>query len=405
MNKKGFTLIEVIVSVVLVSIVMVSLTASLVELKKTSEVVTSNTDAVIASAIVSRVINKDVAENEGIKFIDCDANGEECGMVLGNNAKRSITIKNTSDESLVTVAKKSDNSGYYLKKGSDYYNKVDITFKDSEDISKCTNILANCISIVVEGNECKCFKEKKSTTLLYKDISSSTSTELSSEGGKNVYIKTLTYIKTTDHNTNKVTTNGYGFSRLYYDQRVYDTRLSNEQNVLTKLVIGIYDGNDRNDETYNVNLFAASRIGSDTPSVGKKIVVRLNTVGNIANPDRIRVPQIELNGYTFGVERLEEVFNIGFDVTNLGVGEDYQGLGDKTTITEMSAPCIAKETNVTECDPDAAYHFRGYYTQNAEVGEPCAGVQVLSETINDKTKIKVAPNYFLNDTVIYACWN
>ena len=44
MNKKGFTLIELIVSITLVSIILVSLLATLVKLKQTYEVIDEDSD-------------------------------------------------------------------------------------------------------------------------------------------------------------------------------------------------------------------------------------------------------------------------------------------------------------------------------------------------------------------------
>ena len=44
MNKKGFTLIELIVSITLVSIILVSLLATLVKLKQTYEVIEEDSD-------------------------------------------------------------------------------------------------------------------------------------------------------------------------------------------------------------------------------------------------------------------------------------------------------------------------------------------------------------------------
>ena len=45
MNKNGFTLVELIVSIVLVSIVLVSMTGTLVKLKETYNVVNEDADA------------------------------------------------------------------------------------------------------------------------------------------------------------------------------------------------------------------------------------------------------------------------------------------------------------------------------------------------------------------------
>ncbi len=91
MNKKGFTLIEVIVSVVLVSIVMVSLLSSLIQLRKTYSLVHENTDIVVYTSSIARVINNDLSNNNGIKMITCSSN-TKCEMKMGNDTNRTIEI-------------------------------------------------------------------------------------------------------------------------------------------------------------------------------------------------------------------------------------------------------------------------------------------------------------------------
>lgn len=93
MNKKGFTLIEVIVSIVLVSVVLASMLASLVKLKTSYEVVSENTDALIFSSSLSRIINNDFDSNGGIRYIDCTYFGDVCDITLNNNEKRRLEIK------------------------------------------------------------------------------------------------------------------------------------------------------------------------------------------------------------------------------------------------------------------------------------------------------------------------
>ena len=68
MNKKGFTLIEVILSIVLVSVVLTSMLATLVKLRENYSIVNENTDALIYSSSVSRILNNDLSKN-GDKFV------------------------------------------------------------------------------------------------------------------------------------------------------------------------------------------------------------------------------------------------------------------------------------------------------------------------------------------------
>ena len=403
MNKKGFTLIEVIVSVVLVSIVMVTLTSTLVELKKKSEVVALNTDAVVYSSVISRILNNDITENDGVKFIECDPNGEECGMVLGNNDKRSITIKETSDTRIAKLEKVEATGNYVLKSktGNNYIDKVDVTIVNGGQISYCNNtdrLNANCLSVLINGNKCTCFKEKISSTLLYKDITAETTTGLlNSNTTKGVikYIKTLSYIKTTDPDTSKVSTEGYGFSRIYYNQYPY-TGKNGGTNILTRLTIGIYDGIDKNASTYNVSLYSASRTNDNAPKVGDKFTITLNTVGNLTAPHGVVYPRVQsitrptIN--PFPVTRLTEKFNVGFEVVNPGVYVDEAhtsvGIGETQTFTSFTAlPSMSGKI------------FMGYYTEKG-TETACTGTMV----INNSGHLTVASNYFLEDSEIFACW-
>ena len=92
-NKKGFTLIEVIVSIVLVSVVMVSLLGSLIQLRQTYTVIHEDSDIIVYSSSISRVINNDLAKNNGIRYCVCDPEGKKCDIILGNDNRRILEIK------------------------------------------------------------------------------------------------------------------------------------------------------------------------------------------------------------------------------------------------------------------------------------------------------------------------
>ena len=59
MNKKGFTLVELIVSIVLVSIVLIALIGSLLQIRSAYAVVHDNSDVIVYTSSISRVINSD----------------------------------------------------------------------------------------------------------------------------------------------------------------------------------------------------------------------------------------------------------------------------------------------------------------------------------------------------------
>ena len=92
MNKKGFTLFEVIISVVLVSILLTSMLVTLVKIRDAYSIVYENTDALIFSSSIARIINNDFQENGGIRYIDSNYNGDLCDITLNNDQKRRIEV-------------------------------------------------------------------------------------------------------------------------------------------------------------------------------------------------------------------------------------------------------------------------------------------------------------------------
>ena len=92
MNKKGFTLVEVIVSIVLVSVILISLMATLIKLRNTYGEVHKNTDVLIYGSSLSRVINNDLMDKNGIRHTSCDTNGLNCDFILGNDEQRRLEI-------------------------------------------------------------------------------------------------------------------------------------------------------------------------------------------------------------------------------------------------------------------------------------------------------------------------
>ena len=448
MNKKGFTLIEVIVSVVLVSIVMVSLTATLVEIKKKSTTVSTNTDAVVYSSIISRVINSDIARHNGIKFIECEPNGGKCGLVLGDNKKRTLEILDVTNYNTCNV-KMGEVGGvptgkYYLSKNNNPTSdcngivNVEIEQKSSTDTVQFNGcqISGNCIGMRYNSDTrtCTCYKERISSSLVYKDISNdSNSTLLLSDNTNNVYVKTLTYTRIMEDQN--VTTEGYGFSRLYNKQSTFKNKEqiggNNTNSVLTSLTIGIYDGIDKNDATYHVTLYSGSTIktGVDA-SVGEKFTITLDTQGNLKYPNLIGQPRICANEGDARrtcdpIERFVEVFNIGYNSTHKSATASENTASIMNTISKLHyKPCITKVnpesgTSYYECDASSRIKFKGYYTDTwnsavatealniidnslatPNVVNACKGAKVVDENGN----IVAPTNYFSSAATIYACW-
>ena len=170
MNKKGFTLIEVIVSVVLVSVIMVSLMASLIQLRKTYTLIHENSDILVYSSSIARVINNDLTKNNGIRYISCNESRKQCDMILGNDERRQIIIQeettdmgtneshvtgtnvkttlryinNTEEDNLKLVYIRTLELDRYSKNGkvtTEGYNFLDMTYNQTEYSEDVTSLL------------------------------------------------------------------------------------------------------------------------------------------------------------------------------------------------------------------------------------------------------------------------
>lgn len=148
MNKNGFTLVELIVSIVLVSIVLVSMTGTLVKLKETYNVVNEDADARIYGATISKIINDDLLKNNGIRDISCsnDEDMSSCEIVLGTNQKRTLEIlRNTIPNDSETIYENGKNVG------TKTYEKTTLRYSDSTTGAVKT-LLIKTIELIVKSN-------------------------------------------------------------------------------------------------------------------------------------------------------------------------------------------------------------------------------------------------------------
>ena len=148
MNKNGFTLVELIVSIVLVSIVLVSMTGTLVKLKETYNVVNEDADARIYGATISKIINDDFLKNNGIRDISCsnDEDMSSCEIVLGTNQKRTLEIlRNTIPNDSETIYENGKNVG------TKTYEKTTLRYSDSTTVAVKT-LLIKTIELIVKSN-------------------------------------------------------------------------------------------------------------------------------------------------------------------------------------------------------------------------------------------------------------
>ena len=233
MNKKGFTLVEVIVSVVLVSVIMVSMLSSLVKLRETYTVIHENSDVIVYTSSIARVINNDLMKNNGVRYANCSVDGRECELILGNDKRRHLSI---------------------LEEG----NGVDLGDYSRKNIKH----------------------EKVITTLRYTD-----STGLGNdEVGPLLYIRTLSldrYTKLVDGKES--TTEGYNF----YDMNVPDAKTYTKEGInyvdtISTINIRIWDGKSSDSTKYDIALYSSGRY-DESGLIGKTYAIKLDTAGAYAS--------------------------------------------------------------------------------------------------------------------------
>lgn len=208
MNKKGFTLIELIVSITLVSIILVSLLATLVKLKQTYEVIEEDSDIRIYSASISRHINNDIINNKGISSGTCNEEGSKCELKFKNGEERTLEIYTT------------DKNGY-----------VEITDESGKRIGR---------------------RQTELSTISYTD----------SKTNKRKFIRTIEIENRMDFSDpDKLTTSGHKFIGLSLDEYSYNNKKnSTKKDVLSVLTIHL------SDEDYNIKLYGTDTINkSDSP--------------------------------------------------------------------------------------------------------------------------------------------
>lgn len=134
-NKKGFTLIEVTISVSLLSVIMIFMLKFITTIKKDENTISLNTEMLLNKTIISKKINKDIRENGGIKNISCSA--YLCEITLNNEINKrleidpeikKITYRDITNNEQILSKKLNENFEYSLKEIEDYnLNIIEIT--------------------------------------------------------------------------------------------------------------------------------------------------------------------------------------------------------------------------------------------------------------------------------------
>lgn len=395
MNKKGFTLFEVIVSIVLISIVLVSMMATLVKIKDSYEIVYENSDALIYSSSIARIMNNDFEKNGGIRYIDCNYDGNTCDITLNNDQKRKIEIYNVYLGHKVTS---NDKLKYYYDNGTSIQ---EMKYVDADDNIFCeeTNLYDYAYFNVASGTEiskvdaecgkngdepirCTCAKEIVATTLRYSDTTNLSNTN-------NIYLKTLKseksayLVKDTNSSYNtkltysgQTTSVGYTFGKISFTNMIYDSStkfVDNNtskpfKNSISTISIQINDGVDTDNPTYNINLSSSSVFDPNRVQTGQTLCFQFY------NNDS-RASKIE-----HSADALCMKYGVGFYIREKGKSELIKLESNK--IPEKYKPKITPN-----------YNFEGYYYNNPVSGD---SIQIIDEDM----EIKITTNYFDKTTHI-----
>lgn len=384
MDKKGFTLFEVIVSVVLISIILTSMLATLVRLKDSYEIVYENTDALIYSSSIARIMNNDFEKNGGIRYIDCNYDGNICDITLNNNQKRTIEIYNAYIGNLVDNTTKTNKDGsadyenklkYYIVGSNTAYDveSSDKIYCEPTEFEGIKGIHAECGKADTDSPvTCTCAKQIMTTTLRYSDTTDLTNTN-------NIYLKTLSLEKLSELDksdgkyisTGQSSTLGYNFGKISFTNMTYDssTRFTDSgtpyKNSISTITIEINDGIDTLDSTYNINLSSSSSYSPEKTQIGKTLCFNFYNYNENATK----------------IEHSKDALCVKF-----GVGFYLKEAGELTKVEKLNP-----STDFPVITPNT-YTFEGYYYD--------LGGENETLVIDKNGNIKISTTHFSDDTGI-----
>ncbi len=122
LNKKGITLVEIIISIALISIVLIFLFSLLVDVKDMNDEASINSDYLINKALILKNIEEDLDETTSLKISACEINDF---YTTYNTYKDSLEDKKKANECIKFIFN-GDNSnvahlGIYYYKNKDSY--------------------------------------------------------------------------------------------------------------------------------------------------------------------------------------------------------------------------------------------------------------------------------------------
>ena len=116
MKKSGFTLVELTISIALLSVVMVFILNFLVLVKKEDTGISEVTDMELDKSIISKSINSDVLNNGYISSYSCTSS--LCNITLNSGEKRTLEV----NENIIKYTNASNNKVLLSRKTSLNYS-------------------------------------------------------------------------------------------------------------------------------------------------------------------------------------------------------------------------------------------------------------------------------------------
>ena len=134
-NKKGFTLIELSISIALLSVIMIFMLKLITIIREEEDSINIKTTMLLNKTIISKALHEDIEASLGIKTLSCDSsstctisfnNGKTKTLEL-NNEKNKITYKNNTDNKIEFTKKLPENYNFNLNKiENDYLYTLEI---------------------------------------------------------------------------------------------------------------------------------------------------------------------------------------------------------------------------------------------------------------------------------------
>ncbi|MEG1850513.1 MAG: prepilin-type N-terminal cleavage/methylation domain-containing protein [Bacilli bacterium] len=127
-SKKGFTLLELLVSMALLSLILIFLLNMLIKLKDVNIVNKTSLDFSVSQALNSKEINGDIYKNKGIKSV-LTTNKYLLEFTLGDESKRKLIIEDGAIKYYKFIKELERYELIYSDKPiNDQYNSISYTY-------------------------------------------------------------------------------------------------------------------------------------------------------------------------------------------------------------------------------------------------------------------------------------